>query len=156
MAIVPKLDLATLSRDLDRRRRDRPGGSGPGGRAVSGAMAVVRENLTQLEALHAAGASWVDIAASLSAQGIRRGDGEALTGRQLTALIASVRRQRQRREAKAEQRQARPDLPKPPVRKFGLASDLVMPESRSSEPARTEEDLRRDQLASLQDLLKKD
>lgn len=153
---MPKLDLAKLSRDLIRRRRDRPDGVGPGGRPVSGAMAIVRENLAQLEALHAAGASWVDIAASLSAQGIRRGDGEALTGRQLTALIASVRRQRQRRDAKAEQRQARPDLPKPPARRLGLASDLVTPESRSSEPVRTEEDLRRDQLASLQDLLKKD
>lgn len=153
---MPKLDLAKLSRDLDRRRRDRPEGVGPGGRPASGAMGVVRDNLAQLEALHAAGASWVDIAASLSAQGIRRGDGEALTGRQLTALIASVRRQRQRREVKAEQRQARPDLPLPSARKLGLASDLVMPESRPSDPARTEEDLRRDQLAALQDLLKKD
>lgn len=153
---MPKLDLAKLSRDLDRRRRDRPEGTGPGGRPVSGAMAIVRENLAQLEALHAAGASWVDIAASLSAQGIRRGDGEALTGRQLTALIASVRRQRQRREAKAGKRQARPDLPKLPVRKLGLASDLATPESGSSEPVRTEEDLRRAQLASLQDLIKKD
>ncbi|WP_156449771.1 MULTISPECIES: hypothetical protein [Hyphomicrobiales] len=154
---MPKLDLSKLSRDLERRRRDRPEGSGPGGRAVSGAMAVVRENLAQLEALYAAGASWVDIAASLSAQGIRRGDGEALTGRQLTALIASVRRQEQRREVKAAKRAARADLPKPLARKLALASDLAPPpQAFPSDPARAEEELRRERLASLQGLFKKD
>lgn len=154
---MPKLDLTKLSRDLDRRRRDRPDGVGPGGRAITGAMAIVRDNLAQLEALHAAGASWVDIAAGLSAQGIRRGDGEALTGRQLTALIASVRRQHQRREAKVTARRTRPDLPAPPVRKLTLATDLAGPSSmRPPDPAAAEETLRREQLASLQDLLKKD
>jgi len=68
--IVPKLDLAKLSRDLDRRRRDHPQALGPGGRPITGAMAVVRDNLTELDVLHGAGASWVDIAASLSAQGV--------------------------------------------------------------------------------------
>lgn len=154
---MPKLDLQKLSRDLDRRRRDRPDGIGPGGRPITGAMAIVRENLDALEALHAAGASWVEIAASLAAQGIHHGSGEALTGRQLTALIASVRRQRERREARGTQRAARSDLPKPAGRRLALAANLVPPRpSPNTDPAHTEEELRRAQLASLQDLLKKD
>lgn len=154
---MPKLDLAKLSRDLDRRRRDRPEALGPGGRPITGAMAVVRDNLAALDVLHGAGASWVDIAASLSAQGVRRGDGEPLTGRQLTALIASVRRQQQRREAKAAKRASRADLLTPATPRLRLAADLAAPRRAPASPLLpTEDDLRRERLASLDDLLKKD
>lgn len=154
---MPKLDLSRLTRDLDRRRRDRPDGVGPGGRPVSGAMAAVRENLAQLEALHAAGASWVDIAASLASQGVHHGSGAALTGRQLTALIASVRRQARKRQARTAQRLARPDLHKVTAPRLQLSPDLA--ERRPTPtplPLATEEDLRREALASLNDLLKED
>lgn len=154
---MPKLDLAQLTKDLKRRRQDRQTGIGPGGRPVSGAMAVVRDNLAQLEALHAAGAAWVDIAASLGTQGVRHGSGEPLTGRQLTALIASVRRQARQREARAAQRLARSDLPKVAAPRLRLSHDLA---AHRLTPAlsvlATEEDFRRASLASLDDLLKKD
>ncbi|MFH6782167.1 hypothetical protein [Methylobacterium sp. MA0201] len=154
---MPKLDLSKLTRDLDRRRRDRPDGVGPGGRPVSGAMAVVRENLAQLEALHAAGASWVDIAASLASQGVRHGSGAPLTGRQLTALIASVRRQARKRQSRTAQRMARSDLPKVAAPRLQLSPELAERQPTPTPlPLATEEDLRREALASLNDLLKKD
>lgn len=154
---MPKLDLTKLSRDLDRRRRDRPDGVGPGGRPVTGAMAAVRDNLAQLEALHAAGASWVDIAASLAAQGVHHGSGAALTGRQLTGLIASVRRQLRQREAKAAKRASRPDLPKVASARLSLAADLAAPRQKPApSPLASEDELRRERLASLDDLFKKD
>jgi len=112
---MPKLDLKRLSRDVDTLRTSRPLGVGPGGRRLTGAMAVVRDNLAALEALHAAGASWVDIAAGLAAQGVTQGQGEPLTGKRLTALIASVRRQAARHAATEARRRARPDLPRFPV-----------------------------------------
>ena len=149
--------MLRLSRDLDSIRGARPAGIGPGGRTATGAMAVVRENLARLEALHAAGASWVDIAASLAAQNVRHGSGQALTGRQLTALIASVRRQQRKRDAKLTQRAARTDLPKAASPRLTLSSDLTA--SRAA-PALsmlpTEDDLRRERLASLGSLLKEE
>ncbi len=154
---MQKLDLTKLTRDLDRRRRDRPDGVGPGGRPVTGAMAVVRDNLDRLEALHAAGASWVDIAAGLSAQGVLHGSGAALTGRQLTGLIASVRRQQRQREAKAAKRASRSDLPKVAAARLSLAADLAVPPQKPApSPLASEDELRRERLASLDDLFKKD
>lgn len=154
---MPKLDLSKLTREVTRRKQDRPDGIGPGGRPVSGAMAVVRDNLAQLEALHAAGATWVDIAASLASQGVHHGSGAPLTGRQLTGLIASVRRQARQREARSAKRLARPDLPKTAAPRLQLSADLV---ARRATPAplslATEDDLRLERFNSLNDLLKKD
>jgi len=76
-------------------------------------MAVVRDNLEALEALHAAGASWVDLAAGLAAQGVTQGQGDPLTDNRLTALIASVKRQAARQAEAKARRRTRPDLPRP-------------------------------------------
>lgn len=154
---MPKLDLPKLTSEIKRRRQDRPNGTGPGGRTVSGAMAVIRDNLVQLQALHAAGASWVDIAASLASQGVHHGSGAALTGRQLTGLIASVRRQARKRESRTAQRLARPDLPKVAAARIQLSPDLAARQPTPPPlPLATEEDLRREAFASLDSLLKKD
>lgn len=151
---MPKLDLIRLSRDVACLRRNRPAGIGPSGRPATGAMAIVRENLGKLEALHAAGASWVDIAAGLAAQNVLHGSGRPLTGRQLTGLIASVRRQQRRREAKATRRKARTDLPRVSST-LTLAAELSAP-ARAPAPSTipTETDLRRERLASLGSLMK--
>jgi hypothetical protein len=110
---MPKLDLKRLAKDIDTRRMSRPLGVGPGGRRLTGAMAIVRDNLQALEALHASGASWVDLAAGLTAQGVTQGQGEPLTGKRLTALIASIKRQAARRAAAEARRGGRPDLAGP-------------------------------------------
>ncbi|WP_156323459.1 hypothetical protein [Bosea sp. AAP35] len=154
---MPKLDLSKLTREVTRRKQDRPDGIGPGGRPVSGAMAMIRDNLAHLDALHAAGATWVDIAASLASQGVHHGSGAPLTGRQLTGLIASVRRQARQREARTAKRLARPDLPKVAAARLQLSPDLAVRRSMPTPLSlATEEDLRREALASLDSLLKKE
>lgn len=151
---MQKLDLTRLSRDVACLRKSRPAGLGPGGRPATGAMDIVRENLGKLEALHAAGASWADIAAGLAAQGVLHGSGAALTGRQLTGLIASVRRQRRRREAKATRRATRTDLPTINST-LTLAAELsALRQVPAISTIPTEEDLRRERLASLGSLMK--
>lgn len=77
MRSVPKLDVIKLTRDVDRRCLDRPYRVAPSGRPTTGVMGVVLDNIDQLENLHATGTTWVDIAASLAAQGVRHGSGEA-------------------------------------------------------------------------------
>ncbi len=62
------LDLKRLKADISQLQRDRPADVGPGGRRLTGAMGVVRDNLQALEALKAEGASWGTIAAGLAAQ----------------------------------------------------------------------------------------
>ncbi|NEU14740.1 hypothetical protein G3T14_21925 [Methylobacterium sp. BTF04] len=110
---MPFLDLSRLRRDLKRRQAARPQGQGPGGRPVTGSMAIVREHLVAFEALHRDGASWVDIAAALAAQGVTQGTGDAaqpITARRLTALMASVRRERERHARAGQARVRRSDL----------------------------------------------
>lgn len=165
---MPKLDLKRLVKDVDALRKSRPADLGPGGRRLTGAMAIVRDNREALEALHAAGTSWVDIAAGLSAQGLMQGEGDPLTGKRLTALIASVKRQAAKRAEAEARRKARPDLPRPSVpRPPGLspraATSRLAPElqPRSSPPPGddaplSEAEIRRMQAERHSHLFKKD
>jgi hypothetical protein len=68
-----------------------------------------------------------------------------------------VRRQARKRQAKTAQRLDRPDLPKATTPRLQLSPDLTARGLTSTPlPLATEEDLRREALASLNDLLKKD
>jgi hypothetical protein len=84
-----KIDFKRLRREVERRKSARSTSSR--GRIKTGATAVIREHLPDLERMHADGAIWDDIAAGLSAQGVRQGNGEPLTGRRLTALIHNIK-----------------------------------------------------------------
>ena len=148
-------------------------------------MAIVREHLEAFEAMHRDGASWVDVAAALAAQGVTQGTGEAaqpITARRLTALMASVRRERERHAQAGRARVRRSDLgpaaqaeagepaaPSPipipsPVARPGrerttlsLAPELTSPETADTESDfPSAEDIRRTALAAVQKLLKKD
>jgi hypothetical protein len=157
-----KIDLKRLKADVDRIQRDRPANVGPGGRRLTGSMAVVRENLMALEAMKAS-RSWVTIASGLAAQGVTQGDGQPITAKRLTALIASVKRQdalKAAKQAKREQRQDAPmptslaGPPRPPSR---LAPELTrLARHVTDESPATEEDLRRSDLAKVQRFLKPD
>lgn len=148
-------------------------------------MAIVRENLEAFEAMHRDGASWVDIAAALAAQGVTQGTGDAalpITARRLTALMASVRRERERHARAGRARVRRSDLgptaqaeagdlaaPSPvptpsSVARSGperitlqLAPELTLREIADSESNfPSAEEIRRTALAAVQKLLKKD
>ncbi len=86
----------------------------PGGRPATGLMQAVRANLDALLALQAGGLTWDAVAAGLTAQGFTTANGKPITGRNLTGVISSVRRQAAAREARAAARAARPDRPEPP------------------------------------------
>lgn len=111
---MPKLDLKRLAKDVDTLRQSRPVDLGPGGRRLTGAMAIVRDNLEALEALKANGSTWVDIAAGLAAQGVTQGNGDPITGKRLTALRASVMRQAAKKAEAQARRMGRPDLRRAP------------------------------------------
>lgn len=176
---MPPLDLSRLRRDLKRRRDARPPGQGPGGRPGTGSMAIVRAHLEAFEQMHRDGASWVDIAAGLAAQGVTQGTGDAaqpITARRLTALMASVRRERERHARAAQTRLGRNDLgpaprsepvepaspPSVPPSSKARATLRLAPELAPRDPVDAQagfpsaEDIRRQALAGVQKLLKKD
>lgn len=168
---MPPFDLSRLRRDLKRRSAERAEAAG---RRGHGSMALVREHLDAFEQLHRDGASWVDIAAALAAQGVMQGSGASLrpiTGKRLTALIASVRRERVRRAAADRVRAQRSDLdrarhhageapdpvPSSAVQPLALSSDLAAPHDPDGpDPLPSAEDMRLKALAAVQKLLRKD
>ncbi|XYD06875.1 hypothetical protein R1A27_17010 [Methylobacterium sp. NMS12] len=164
------IDLKRLRRDLVRRQADRPAGRAPSGRTLTGAMAVVRALLPELTRLRAAGLTWPEIAAGLAAQGVVQTRGEHLvpiTGRRVSALVASLRRQELSRRRAAERRASRSDLALPtlvagsrpsPSARLHLAADLTSaaPAPPDAPLPVSEEALRRAALASVKDILKKD
>ena len=156
------LDLERLRRDvaalgLSRKTEDVAHGK------ASGAMAIVRAHLAEIERLRGEGATWTDIAAALAGQGTRRRDGAPITGRRLTGLIDSIRRQDAKRRRTTARRASRGDLPESPT-DAGVPSRPSTPGSplRPDAPLteipkseyRTAEQIRRDGLADLYDQLK--
>lgn len=158
---MSKVNLKQLTLDIERNRKQRLQGDGRG-RRVTGSMQIIRDNLAEIEGLHRSGATWVDIAAGLAAQGVMQGDGQPITSKRLTSLIASIRRQDDTRRAKATARAARPDLMKrQPDRaltsmRIGLSAELQttlqMPASAADDD--TEETIRRRQYEATKSVLK--
>jgi hypothetical protein len=114
MAQRPRLDLRRLARDAAATPGSRRKAGAPGGRPATGLMDAVRDHLDALIALQAGGLTWDAVAAGLTAQGFTTADGQPITGRNLTGIISSVRRQAAAREARTATRAARPDRPASP------------------------------------------
>ena len=166
------IDLKRLRRDLGRLQGERPAGRAPGGRRLTGAMAIIRTLLPALEQLRTEGFTWPEIAAALAAQGVVQARGDTLvpiTGRRVSALAASVRRQQDRQRPNAERRTRRVDLCSPPVtapdmapaepRRLRLSTELAAgggPAPPASLNPISEEALRRAALESVKAILKKD
>jgi len=160
---VPKLDLKRLRADVKRIEDNRPADGGPGGRRITGSMAIVRENLPALLEMRAKGGRWVDIAAGLALQGVTQGASNGpITGKRLTALIASIRNQEARKAAKQAQRAQRRDVGKPfeggasSRSKLRLAPELTRQAPAQTDSAAAEEAIRRSGLATVQALFKQD
>ncbi len=156
------LDLKRLQRDVAALGRARATENVARGKA-SGAMAIVRTLLAEIERLRGEGATWTDIAAALAGQGVRRRDGAPITGRRLTGLIDSIRRQDAKRRRAMARRASRGDLPEsPPGSRPPSRASTLGPPPRPDTPAaeapvsehRTAEQIRRDGLAELYDQLK--
>ena len=130
-------------------------------------MDIVRMHLAEIECLKAQGVAWTDIAGALVEQGVRRRDGGPITGRRLTGLIDSIRRQDAKRQKAATRRASRGDIAvtppassRPPLGAATPQPSLVTagePPAEDTAPTpghRTAEQLRRDGLAELDDILK--
>lgn len=161
---MPRIDLKRLKSDVAKRQADRPTTWGSGGRRLTGAMAVVRENLPALEAMKDDHTTWADIAAGLAAQGVTQGeDGQPLTGKRLLALIARVKLQDASRAEKRRGREKRQDAPRTTLPLQSLAARArLAPELtrqlRSSERSRPigEDEILRATIEKQQHLFKKD
>lgn len=160
---MTKLDVKRLRADVASMRQERQAKVGAVGRTSTGAMALVREHLSELEALKAAGATWPEIAAGLAAQGATQGrDRSPLTAKRLTSLIASVRRQFARRAERERRRSRRSDhAPMTPTSgphagRVRLAPELAQRSAPATDdPAEIETEFRKTRFAELQSLLKK-
>lgn len=132
------IDLKKLRRTVAARQAARPDGIGPGGRVPTGAMALVRANLSAFDELRAGGATWAEIAAGLAEQGMTQNGGEPITAKRLTALVTLVRKADAARAAKASARLGRGDLavePKADVNRTRDTKLRLAPELASSLPA---------------------
>ena len=152
-----------MSLDLERLRRDIAAlgiARSAQQQGTSGAMGVVRAHLADIERLKDEGATWVDIAEALAEQGVRRRDGGPITGRRLTGLIDSIRRQDAKRQKATARRVSRGDLvpapsarsrpaPQPPQPSGHPPAEPTTPISRH----RTAEQMRREGLAGFYDML---
>jgi len=144
---MAKLDLKRLRADIAKHENEKA--SAPAARRLTGAMAIVRDNLAEIEALNAAGKSWAAIAAALAQQGVTQGENQPITARRLTALIASVKREATRQEAKLESRAQRRDLSPTKSSEQTRTARRLAPEltrQRSDTPpvaTMTEEEIRR-------------
>ncbi|MBX9934747.1 MAG: hypothetical protein K2Y56_25090 [Methylobacterium sp.] len=110
MAKRPRLDMRRLARDAAAAPGAHRAALAPGGRAATGLMDAVRADLDALVALQAGGLTWNAIAAGLTAQGLTTADGRAITGRNLTGVISSIRRQAQRGATRDAERRHRVDV----------------------------------------------
>lgn len=126
-----RLDLRRLTRDAAAAPGSRREMRAPGGRPATGLMQAVRTNLDALVALQAGGLTWDAVATGLTAQGFTTADGQPVTGRNLTGIISSVRRQAAAREARMAARAARPDRSEP----ARALTDLPNPAPRPSQLA---------------------
>lgn len=158
------IDVKKLRRAVAARKAARPDGIGPGGRVATGAMALVRSNLGAFDDLRAGGATWAEIAAGLAEQGMTQGDGEPITAKRLTALVALVRKADATRAAKASVRQGRGDLaaePKADTKrtadtKLRLAAELTRPPTAPTDHGPSEGELRREAYDRHTHLFRKD
>lgn len=133
-------------------------------------MEAVRDHLDALVALQAGGLTWDAVAAGLTAQGFTTADGGPITGRNLTGVISSIRRQAAARAARAAERAARPDraaLARPPAAPAGadprltwlapeLRPDRATPSPGPTDAPLTEAEIRQMQAERHSHLFKKD
>ena len=139
------LDFKRLRRDLRRLRRDVDAkglsdtAEGDPRKKPSGTMAAVRGHLAEIERLKAEGVTWVAIAAALARQGVVLRDGRPITGRHLTGLIDSIRRQDAGRRVARARRSTRTDLveeatPERRPREHAPSRPTIPPQFEAPEP----------------------
>jgi hypothetical protein len=138
-------DAPRLDKSLPRRKEN------------TGATAAVAAVLPDILSMRAAGVRWVAIAAALAKQGVVEGDDRRpISANRLTSIVHELQQRKKAIDERLQKRAHRPDLVKSrsaPKAPLMLAPELTT--SRKLEQNKiTEEDIRRDNLAGIQHLLK--
>ena len=110
LRIMLKLNLSQLKQSVNQKKAGRPDGVGPGGWKLTGSKQIVRDHLPAFDELKAAGATWVEIAAGLAAQGVIQGDNKPMTSKRLTALVSAVRKEAAKKKTDILHRAKRTDV----------------------------------------------
>ena len=113
MKAAAKIDIAKLRADAGKAKAVRLAKKAGSTSVATGAMAVVRRLLPTIEGLLEADpeTSWDDIAVALTEQGVRTRAGEPMTGKRVSSLVDSVRKEDAARQERSQRRRARKDLP---------------------------------------------
>ena len=150
------LDLRRFQQHVKQRIAARPADVGSDGRRRTGVMEVIRANLARFDEMRANGATWVDIADALTAQGFKQRSGAALTADRVTALVASVRREAAKRAGAVARRAERIDGPSKPIPPpLALSADLTDPKPKAAgRPSPSEQDNRHAALDRAKSILK--
>lgn len=156
------LDAKRLMRDAKLAQADRPGTAI--GRETTGVTRAVRESVSVIRRLRAAGVSWKAIAQAMTAQGITQSGGEALTATRLTAIFSQVEARMGRPALDLARRERRSDLaPRagetgPGASTASLADRMPDQPSDALQPGRpaTEAEIRRAGLAELRKILRRE
>ena len=157
-----RIDLKRLRHDLKRLKANRA--ASPIGRVKSGATAVIRNNLAELERMKREdGALWTEIAAGLATQGVTEGDGRPISGRRLNKLISNIKNQVEKKKRKDIARGQSASVPDP-IRKLdqpGKRTVRLAPEMKRQRDKATadrvvaEDEIRLTELQKHAHLLKK-
>ena len=156
------LDAKRLMRDATLAQADRPGTAI--GRETTGVTRAVRESVSVIRRLRAAGVSWKAIAQAMTAQGITQSGGKALTATRLTAIFSQVEARVGRPARDLARRQRRSDLA-PRTGEMGAGASTAsvadrIPDQPSDalQPGRpaTEAEIQRAGLAELRKILRRE
>ena len=138
-------DAPRLDRSLPRRKEN------------TGATAAVAAALPEILAMRADGVRWVAIAAALAKQGVVQGDDRRpISANRLTSIVHDLQQRKQVQKERVQKRADRPDLmkaPSAPKTPLMLAPELTT-SNQLEQNEITEEEIRRDNLARIQHLLK--
>ena len=150
------LDFKRFQRHVKQRIAARPTDVGSDGRRRTGVMEVIRSNLAKFDEMRAEGATWVDIADALTAQGFTQRSGAPLTADRVTALVASIRREDAKRAEVLARRAERVDRPSTPsLPPLTLSADLTKPQPPGAgRPSPSEQDNRYAALDRARSILK--
>jgi len=155
------MDMKQLRADVEKLKAKRPTTSTIG-RVKTGTTAVLRKHYAEFERMHADGVKWTEIAAGLAVQGVTQGDGDALTGRRLTALMRNIALQNEKEGNKTVSRAKRNDVVLPRAEheddkttKLRLAPELTAQKTTNRIAVVSEDEIRRSQLERHAHLLKR-
>ena len=149
------LDPKRLARDAKALEAEKPAAAV--GRETTGVTRAVRAFMPTIRELRDAGVRWGPIAEALAKQGLVRADKQPLSASRLTAVVDRIDKGERKKAERLVARGRRSDLvagPPPVQAQKAPANATPGPTAPAKSDHRTAEQIRRDDLAELHDILK--